>query len=174
MIPPPLASYREAMTSLVAFQSGSTDAFSLDRSIDDAYLDGLSITVGASPREHVASYAAGISDVITCTDFGCVCPCLGGVLPTWLRPKGPWRCESAALDEKMPPLLLDDPLFDGAEIPLSCAPESKSGSISDASAEPIRTRFDTATSANLEARLMHDELDDVEGLAVYRLELWIR
>jgi hypothetical protein len=61
-----------------------------------------------------------------------------------------------------------DPLFDAAEVPPGCAAE--------ASAEPIRTKLDIDTSADLEARLMTDEPEDSqqEGLAVYRLELWVR
>jgi hypothetical protein len=185
---PPLASYRDVMVSVIGFQYGSMDAFNQSdsrtnralASIDDAYLDGLSITTAAAagPRRHIASYAVGLRE--GAGDGSLSCPCLGGRPPPSFVPGPPpggpgepppsaWRCESGSLggtDEET--LHLIDPLFDGAEVPVACGPE--------ASHEPIRTRLESDTSADLEARLMTDEPDDTrrEGLAVYRLELWVR
>jgi hypothetical protein len=167
-IVPPLASYRDVMTSLLAFQMGSTDGFSSAETLDELYLDGLSITTAETPRRHVASYAVGFNDTSGCSSGACACPCLGGTQPPMFIPTDSWRCESGAIDGPPDGTLLADPLFDGAEVPegANCA--------SHARPEPIRTSLGT-TSANLEARLMRDEPEDgSEGLAVYRLELWVR
>lgn len=168
-IEPPLASYREVMVSLLGFQSGTADAFEPQGTINDVYLDGLSITADM-PRQHIATYATGFDEGLGCDGIGgCTCPCLGGTpLPPFV-PAESWRCEAGALS---PPqegtIVLPDPLFDAAEQPPQCAGKR------EASADPIRTTLGIPTSAPLEARLMRNEPRQGEGLAVHRLELWVR
>jgi hypothetical protein len=176
-IPAPLASYREVRVSVIGFQLGSTDGFrrlAVPRMIDDAYLDGLSITTASRPRRHIASYAAGLQEGVRFNgDLGC--PCLGGAPPppfiggsSGNPPPVNWRCESGSINgNDNPTLRVLDPLFDDAEVPDGCAAE--------ASSAPIVTLLGE-TSGPLEARLMTDEpnTSNKEGLAVYRLELWVR
>ena len=78
-------SYENICGQAKAYQKGQTDAFNAQRnakkpSIDDAYVDGVSITIG-SPRKHVWTYAAGISDDfdVTC----CTCPCATYLYLSW-------------------------------------------------------------------------------------------
>ena len=55
-------SYDNICGQAKAYQKGSTDAFRPTvQSIDGVYVDGISITLG-SPRKHVWTYAAGLSD----------------------------------------------------------------------------------------------------------------
>jgi hypothetical protein len=163
--------------SVIGFQLGSTDGFrrlAVPRMIDDAYLDGLSITTASRPRRHIASYAAGLQEGVRFNgDLGC--PCLGGAPPppfiggsSGNPPPVNWRCESGSINgNDNPTLRVLDPLFDDAEVPDGCAAE--------ASSAPIVTLLGE-TSGPLEARLMTDEpnTSNKEGLAVYRLELWVR
>lgn len=56
------------------FASGVYDP---DLTLDDPYLDGVSITRGRRPREHIWSFASGTSTTITSTTtIGHACPCL--------------------------------------------------------------------------------------------------
>ena len=65
--------YQHICGQTKGYQKGSTDAYqSKTQSIDAAYVDGISITLG-SPRKHVWTYAAGLSDA--CYNDCCTCPC---------------------------------------------------------------------------------------------------
>ena len=65
--------YRKVCGQVIGYQLGSTDVFdNLNRSIDSAYVDGVSITHG-TPRTHIWTYAAGEHDsLVSVWD----CPCL--------------------------------------------------------------------------------------------------
>ena len=55
----------------VAFYSYNNDT---SLTIDDNYVDGVSITYGSAPRNHLWTYAAGLQDVITHSNsFDCPC-----------------------------------------------------------------------------------------------------
>ena len=60
------------------YQKGSTDAFTNTpgRTINDPYVDGVSITRG-SPRQHVWTFAIGIQDSISGLSID-ECPCTPG------------------------------------------------------------------------------------------------
>ena len=55
------------------YQFGSPDGFYC--TIDRPYVDGVSITHGASPKKHIWTYAAGLYEYNT---VGYDCPCTGG------------------------------------------------------------------------------------------------
>jgi hypothetical protein len=69
--------YREVRGYLRGYQYNSADGFHNDATIDEAYVEGVSITRGHSPRTHVWTYAAGLWQG-SC--FQC-CPCPGGNAP---------------------------------------------------------------------------------------------
>ena len=66
------------------YQKGSTDAFHstehVTKSINDHYVDGLSITLG-NPRKHVWTYAVGYSDDGDHPDHNCPCAATPGPDP---------------------------------------------------------------------------------------------
>ena len=66
------------------YQKGSTDAFYLSttgsKSINDHYVDGLSITLG-NPRKHVWTYATGLSDDYNYPNWNCPCAATPGPDP---------------------------------------------------------------------------------------------
>ena len=81
---PVLSSYSEIRGFARGRQHGTTDAFAAleevgYRSIEEPYVDGLSITVGA-PREHVWTFAAGLFDFAALDDPN-MCPCATGRPP---------------------------------------------------------------------------------------------
>ena len=66
------------------YQKGSTDAFQPTnygtKSINDHYVDGLSITLG-NPRKHVWTYATGLSDDGNYPNWNCPCAATPGPDP---------------------------------------------------------------------------------------------
>ena len=62
------------------YQKGNTNAFRARNSINEAYVDGVSITLG-DPRKHVWTYAIGISDSGSATVSYCPCASRQGADP---------------------------------------------------------------------------------------------
>lgn len=75
-------SYQQVQGKVVAYQYGRPDAFrrygrglSGVNNIDGAYVDGISITHGQSPRKHIWTYTIGQRG------GGDLCPSAGGIQP---------------------------------------------------------------------------------------------
>ena len=71
------AGFNKICGKIKGYQKGSTDAFqafSNSPSLDNGYVDGMSITVG-NPRKHVWTYAVGLSVDGDFTDGIRNCPC---------------------------------------------------------------------------------------------------
>ena len=80
------------------YQKGDTVAFygsSFRKTIENDYVSGLSITCGSNPRQHVWTYAAGISEKDNSVDN---CPCTqypGCTPPSFVG--NHYYCESASI-----------------------------------------------------------------------------
>ena len=111
--------YRQVCGRVRGYQFGSPDAFerwvncSAPCTIDKPYVDGVSITHGASPRKHIWTYAAAIYENTTHTT---TCPCTGGGTSPPAFVGFDYYCEAAL---HLPPysraLHHDDPLWDGQD-----------------------------------------------------------
>ena len=109
--------YSQVCGQLRGFQYGRPDAFGsfIDnpgRTIDDQYVDGVSITYGNPHRIHIWTYANGHLGAFAIRNQ---CPCTTAgftyQLPSYVG--NDYYCESAALSTiKLNP---DDPLWDGQE-----------------------------------------------------------
>jgi dynein heavy chain len=71
-------SYSKACGQIIAYQVGSTDAFYRtsalsNATIDNSYVDGISLTHGNSPREHIWTFAAGANEQPQDGPFTCPC-----------------------------------------------------------------------------------------------------
>ena len=85
-------SYSQVCGRVLAYQDNTPDAFfqypvnNPNRTIDDWYVDGITLTHG-SPRQHIWTFAAAISEIVD-TDF--TCPCINqnepfiGVIPSFV------------------------------------------------------------------------------------------
>ena len=66
---------------VIGYQKGNTHAYyDIPRSIDDVYVDGVSITLG-NPRKHVWTYATGASDDYNSPQLNCPCAAIPGPGP---------------------------------------------------------------------------------------------
>ena len=112
---------------VIGYQVGSTDAFNmqLNYTIDDAYLDGVSITYG-EPRMHIWTYAAGLSNVVVFDKINSLCPCaipfLAEAPPSFVGNN--YSCESGNPDSSVESnntlTYTDDPLWDGQNCEGQC------------------------------------------------------
>ena len=95
-----------------SYRKGTPDAFSGATGIDEAYVDGISITLG-SPRQHIWTYcAADRNDAL--------CPCAsspGKQPPAFV--KSSYYCESGGINKPaiVNSFYLSDPLLDGQNCP---------------------------------------------------------
>ena len=69
------SSHSKVCGQAIGYQVGSTDVFDHQLSIDTAYVDGVSITYGTSPRMHIWTYAAGLSEQLLANNEIHSCPC---------------------------------------------------------------------------------------------------
>ena len=100
--------YTRVCGQVIGYQFGSPDVFRRSRSsytIDDFYVDGVSITRG-NPRSHIWTFAAEGSERLS------QCPCRGGPsAPPFVRDN--YFCESGYGGTFLMPYIAD-PLWDGA------------------------------------------------------------
>ena len=107
--------YTKICGQVRGYQYDSPDAFNTGGiGIDSYYVDGVSITYGSNPRQHIWTYAGGL----TATNLDkWVCPCNNDSYYAALPPPfvgNDYYCESGLNDEPWSPILYaDDPLWDG-------------------------------------------------------------
>ena len=115
--------YSHVCGKIKAYQYGAPDAFVSYRrnnatSIDSSYLDGISLTHGRSPRQHIWTFAAAIDEVYRQTaESMCSCTLEHAPSPP-IRPAPPfvgndYFCDTAAREHWQIKFYSDDPLWDG-------------------------------------------------------------
>ena len=102
------------------YQFGSPDAFHrfgrcpVPCTIDNPFVDGVSITHGASPRKHIWTYTAGIYEVNVTSLSTCPCTGRGTSPPAFVG--SDYYCESGLNRSPWRPVLYsNDPLWDGRD-----------------------------------------------------------
>ena len=162
-------SYEHICGQAKAYQKGNTNAFSPNKqSVDDVYVDGISITLG-SPRKHVWTYAAGTSDD---NDFGesllnCPCATYPGRNPPALVGNN-YYCESGDVGERDETLYyLSDPLWDGH----GCT--SGNGCCAQVGMPWFYRKLPVAVAENFEVRICKDSGHNNEDVAVEKVELYV-
>ena len=92
--------YNEIIGMVRGYQKGTTDGFQASwhgNGINQAYVDGVSITIG-SPRKHVWTYAAGLTQEGNYPDFNCPCAITPGPsAPSFVGDH--YYCSSGAIKE---------------------------------------------------------------------------
>ena len=151
------------------YQKGNTNAFdSSVESIDDHYVDGVSITLG-SPRKHVWTYAAGISDSGS-SSTGNYCPCadiVGPAPPSFVSDH--YYCESGNTGDIDPDIYYTtDPLWDGFNCSISA------NCCAHADMPWFSRHFTVAQETYIETRICRNEGFSNEGTLVESMELYIQ
>ena len=162
--------YRKVCGRVIGYQFGSTTSFQINQNqnmltIDEAYLDGISITHG-TPRSHIWSYAAGGSETGICNR----CPCYNGVrAPSFVGDN--YYCESAYSGNCFArDFLPDDPLWDGQQ----CDHEGTCCTGANTPPWFSVSLPDGTTSDDIEVRICHDQHTDDEDTPIQLLELYVQ
>ena len=155
----------------IGYQHHSADAFGgfggLNMTIDDPYVDGLSITYDSPPRRHLWTYVVGHSEAGTETVASANCPCAaasGAQPPSFVGDH--YYCESANVGFSEDQWYANDPLWDGDGCPSGntcCDPPNLPW---------FNRMIDPPSTADIELRLCQDE-DGNEDVAVEQFELYV-
>ena len=174
-------SYRKVCGRIIGYQVGSTDVFG-DRQllIDQTYVDGVSLTYG-SPRQHIWTFASGLSETITTSHSNherYTCPC--ALVGTGFRMQQPpsyvgnnYFCESgnpATTFENTNTLrYTNDPLWDGQRCEGQCCNTGN-----DNSPPWFNAELPSTTNENMEVRICGDNGTSNEDSPIGLIELYVQ
>ena len=111
--------YSAVCGRVVGYQYGRTFAFWTAQSIDERYVDGVTLTHGAvGAREHIWTFASGVTE--QGSSLVGVCPCIlnahsSNVVPPFIGED--YFCESGSLNYASNNVFYKDPLWDGDGCP---------------------------------------------------------
>ena len=163
--------YNKICGKIKGYQKDSADAFGqiISSSIDNGYVDGISITAGR-PRKHVWTYAIGLSDDGTYNGDGQYnCPCAknpGKSPPAFVGSH--YYCESGTTAATtINPYYTNDPLWDGK----GCTTFNSCCTNTD---QPWFFRqLVMKMKDDIEARLCTDQVFANEGTLVEQIQLYV-
>ena len=163
--------YSTVCGRIIAYQRGTSDAFApyfLNRavSVDDGYVDGVSLTHGQSPRQHIWTFANALDETRSGHN---VCPCTRpdlpytGVVPPFIGQD--YFCETGSRQAAKNIFYSDDPLWDGQ----GCG----GNSCCEFNNPPwFCKQLPQPTTDNIELRLCTDQ--DLEETCIEIIEMYIR
>ena len=156
------------------YQQGNTDAFgwivpNIPRTLEDAYVDGISLTHGPSgSRQHIWSFASGLDQANHHISNTSYCPCSvegwSFQLPTFVG--GNYFCDSGNTSPQHPGGVVysQDPLWDGQ----GCA----FGTCCEFNNPPwFCTTLPQPTTDDIEMRLCRDESNLTEDVIVFLVDI---
>ena len=170
--------YNKVCGKVIAYQEGSPDAQCpytgrqtdrLIHTIEEVYLDGVSITHG-TPRQHIWSFIASIAENFNdCTGCPCYAEFNGDRIPFI---ENNFFCDSAIDTWRhhihIHVLHLDDPLWDGE----GCGSNNHCCSYNN---PPwFCTELDQSTSDDIELRLCADQETSDEDVPIEHIELYVQ
>ena len=163
--------YSRVCGRAIGYQYGSTEAFSFDavERIDSYYVYGVSVTHGC-PRNHIWTFAAGLSEGVIDQQWNCPCSNPGhpdNVLPPSFVGNN-YYCESGNPENMHTTDILysDDPLWDGQQCEGQCCSNGKSPPW-------FSVELPNSTSDKIEVRICiaQQSFDDIK---LQLLELYIQ
>ena len=162
-------SYTEVAGYVLAYQYHMMEAFKpgVVGTIDDNYVDGVSVTYSSTPRKHVWTFAVGLSQ--DGYYFGSNCPCAkfpGPVAPGFVADD--YYCESGNFSQYEAAWYTANTLFDGKGCPVN-------NTCCDPAGLPWFSReLGETTADSLEARICGSASSSSGDTGVFRMELFVR
>jgi len=137
------------------------------KTVNGVYVDGVSITLG-SPRKHIWTYAAGVSDDHGYRYFNCPCASISLQVPPVFVGNN-YYCESGNTGRfNAQTLYKDDALWDGKQ----CLPGN---SCCDTVGQPwFYRQLPTSEYEDLEVRICKDQHYNDEAIMIEKLQLFIQ
>ena len=166
--------YSKVCGRVIGYQISSPGAFYAvisppPSSLDDTYVDGVSITYG-NPRKHIWTYAAGVTEGTLVYHARPDCPCArSGATPAPSYVGENYYCESgnpATTFILNSHLYRDDPLWDGQQCEGQCCSGGKSPPW-------FKVDLTNPTSDDIEVRICGDESTSNEDTPIKLLEIYV-
>ena len=165
---------KEVCGMIVAYQWNTPDAFhaSSGQTIDDPYMDGISITQGF-PRQHIWTYAVGAYENTGGHCITCKCPCSSGGNGNTSPPSfvgGDYYCDSGNTKPYAEPVVYPDRLWDSSGV--SCVSGS---TCCDNPDQPwFRKKLTTPSTDNIEVRWCGNSAKTGEAAATTQVEVYVQ
>ena len=168
--------YQKVCGKILGYQVRSTDAFhpyhkNHGLTIDGSYVDGVSLTHGHDPRQHIWTFASAYGETLFSKQNYYACPCsyryLSGHsdIPPFVGNN--YFCDSGN-EGSSANHVFTDPLWDGA----GCTIASTCCSLHN---PPwFRKTLPSATNQDIEMRLCHDQDIGNEDIGVESVELYVQ
>ena len=173
--------YSQVCGRIIGYQFVSPDAFgayysSDDResssSIDGNYVDGISLTHGRNPREHIWTFAGGLSETGSAANLNCPCTNSSQAEFATQPPSfvgNDYFCDTGSTNQwKSYTFYSDDPLWDGA----GCGPDNTCCSLNN---PPwFLKQLPSTTTDDIEMRMCFDQEFIDEDIPIEIIELYVR
>ena len=163
-------SYTRVCGKIIGYQDKSTDAFrsyNQADTIDDIYIDGVSLTHGSEPRKHIWSFAAAFDETQSISSNKCLCITGESIpIPPWVG--NDYFCDTKAKERYQNIFYPDHPLWDGE----GCGPTSTCCSFNN---PPwFSKQLPSPTTDDIEMRLCVDQSNADEDITVEKVELYVQ
>ena len=164
--------YTKVCGKILAYQFSSTDGFRTGSDdIDGSYVDGVSLTHGGTPRNHIWTFVAAL-DENGSRDRTAVCPCSSNVSSIGTSPPSfvgdDYFCDAGAVTHIAGTFYGDNPLWDGS----GCGSTSTCCSLNT----PPRflKELSTPTSDDIEMRVCSNDARSNEDIAMSSVEIYVQ
>ena len=166
--------YSRVCGKIIGYQQQSPDAFhsyyiNQQRTIDDVYVDGVSLTHGHNPRKHIWTFAAAVDEESTYPSA--VCPCTNihdsnaSRIPPYVGRD--YFCDTASEQRWEYRFYPDDPLWDGQ----GCGPLNTCCTFN--TPPWFMKQLPSPTTDDIEMRLCTDQGGSDEDFPLETIELYV-
>ena len=155
--------YSQVCGKIIAYQDASTDSFGahmdtyparFNAGLDDNYVDGISLTHGSNPREHIWTFAAALDEVGTYPFYNCPCTNIHQAASATQSPSfvgNDYFCDTGSTHLWSFIFYPDDPLWDGD----GCGPANTCCSLNN---PPwFLKQLPSTTADDIEMRMCRDQ-----------------
>ena len=170
--------YTKVCGQVIGIQHRSPDAFSpyyanQGRTIDDLYVDGVSLTHSSQPRQHIWTFAAALDEYPGHHRYW-ACPCTNskahvpftGLIPEFIG--NDYYCETGSRTAHSNRYYLNDPLWDGK----GCG---RFSSCCEGEGKPwFHKTLPQPVSSDIEIRLCGEQYKDQGGVLLETFSLYIQ
>ena len=164
--------YTKVCGKILAYQFSSPDAFAAGiDDIDGSYVDGVSLTYGDTPRNHIWTFAAALDEFGHGNSF-LICPCSSSVSSVGTSPPSfvgdDYFCDAGAVTHVAGTFYSDNPLWDGS----GCGSTSTCCSFN--TPPWFLKELSSPISDDIEMRVCRDETRDNEDIAMSSVEIYVQ
>ena len=162
--------YQKIRGFVRGYEKTGTDSFDSRRGvrgINEAYVDGVSITLG-NPRKHVWTYVAGYTDSQNVPSSNCPCAPIPGPSPPAFVGEH-YYCESGNNGQRSNGFFTDDPLWDGT----GCV-HTRNTCCNSVGLPWFLREFSAVQHEDIEVRICTDEHYSNEAVLVDKIQLYVQ